>query len=78
MKVEVDVLGSPSLILLTVSVDIKQHLKKKAVWFRAQELCESPSGRPWLAVPDGPYGLCGRKATFEEETPSQKGKTPGL
>ena len=29
MKVEVDVLGSPSLIVRTVSVDVKQHLKKK-------------------------------------------------
>ena len=28
MKVEVAVLGSPSLILLMVSVDVKQHLKK--------------------------------------------------
>ena len=28
MKVEVAVLGSPSLINLTVSVDVKQHLKK--------------------------------------------------
>ena len=29
MKVEVDVLGSPSLTARTVSVDVKQHLKKK-------------------------------------------------
>ena len=29
MKVEKDVLGSPSLIVLVVSVDVKQHLKKK-------------------------------------------------
>ena len=29
MNVDVDVLGSPSLIVLTVSVDVKQHLKKK-------------------------------------------------
>ena len=29
MKVEVDVLGSPSLGVLTISVDIRQHLKKK-------------------------------------------------
>ena len=29
MKVEVAVLGSPSLIVLMVSVDVKQHLKKK-------------------------------------------------
>ena len=29
MKVEVDVLGSPSLIVCTVPVDIKQPLKMK-------------------------------------------------
>ena len=29
MKVEVDVLGSPSLIVLMVCVDVKQQLKKK-------------------------------------------------
>ena len=57
MKVEVAVLGSPSLIVLMVSMDVKQHLKK----LRAQELCESQSGRPGLPVPNG---LCGRKATL--------------
>ena len=29
MKVEVTVQGSPFLIVLMVSVDVKQHLKKK-------------------------------------------------
>ena len=29
MKVEVGVLGSPSLVVFIVSVDVKQHLKKK-------------------------------------------------
>ena len=32
-----------------------------------QELCESGGGRPGLPVPNSPYGLCGRTATFEEE-----------
>ena len=40
MKVEVAVLGSPSLMVLTVSVDVKQ------LELRAQELCESGGGRP--------------------------------
>ena len=31
---------------------------------RAQELCESQSGRPGLPVPNSPYGLCGRKETL--------------
>ena len=60
MKVEVDVLGSPSLIVRTVSVTVKQHNT-----LRAQELCESRGGRlgiPTL-VPNSPYGLCGREAT---------------
>ena len=30
----------------------------------AQELCERRGGRPGLTVPNGPYGLCGRKATL--------------
>ena len=40
VKVEVAVLGSPSLMVLTVSVDVKQ------LELRAQELCESGGGRP--------------------------------
>ena len=31
MKVEVAVLGSPSLIVLTVSVDVKQHIELELV-----------------------------------------------
>ena len=46
VKVEVDVLGSPSLIVLMVSVDVKRHVQN----VRAQELCESSGGRPGLAV----------------------------
>ena len=47
-------------------------LKKAVVWGwgiggRAQELCESPGGRPGVPVPDSHYDLCGRKETFEEE-----------
>ena len=65
-KVEVDVLGSPSLIVLTVSVHVKQHLNN-----RAQELCESRGGRPGLPVPNSPYGLCGRKATLKNGAQEQ-------
>ena len=32
--------------------------------FRARELCESRGDRPGLPVPNGPYGLCGRRATL--------------
>ena len=34
--------------------------------FRAKELCESPGGRPVFPVINSPYGLCGRKTTFED------------
>ena len=68
MKVEVAVLGFPSLIVLMDSVDVKQHLKK----LRTQELCESRDGRPGLTVPNSLHDLCGRKATLnlndEEES----------
>ena len=61
MKVEVDALDSPSLIVLMVSVDVKRHRRQKK---RAQELYESSGGRPRLPVPNSPCGLCGRKATL--------------
>ena len=66
MKVEVDVLGPQSLIVLTVSVDVKQHLKMKKKYRsnRTQELCESRGGRPGLPVPNSPDGVCGRKVTL--------------
>ena len=56
VKVEVDVLGSRSLTVLTVSVDIKQHCGHKATLnrLRAQELCESRGGRPGLPVLNSP------------------------
>ena len=56
MKVEVDVLGSRSLTVLTVSVDIKQHCGHNATLnrLRTQELCESRGGRPGFSVPNIP------------------------
>ena len=53
-----------------VSVDVKHHVYLLHPWLgllgvgRAQELCESRGGCPELAVPNSPYGLCGRKATL--------------
>ena len=43
MKVEVDVLGSPSLIVQMVFVDVKQHLRKKT--FTGSSLQYSSSGQ---------------------------------
>ena len=52
-----------------ITFSIKRGIQKKDSW--GQELCESSGGRPGLPVPNGPYGLCGRKATlnldWEEE-----------
>ena len=62
-----DILGSPSLIVLIVSVVAKQHLKKKSGERQGSGAAKSEGGRPWLPVPNSPHGLCGCKATFEEE-----------
>ena len=48
VKVKVSVLGSPSLIVRTISVDVKQQLTRFCP--RAQELCEGRGGRPGLPV----------------------------
>ena len=34
---------------------------------KVQELRESRGGRPELPIPNGAYGLCGRKATLQDE-----------
>ena len=59
MKVEVDVSGSLSLIVLTVSVDGRKATLNSRL-ARAQGLCVSHGGRPGLPVPNSPYGLAGR------------------
>ena len=66
MKVEVAVMGSPSVITLMVFVDVKQPCTQPALPTRAQELCESRGCRPGLPVPTTPYGFSGRKEIFEE------------
>ena len=40
---------------------------KEGSTYRAQELREDRGGRPGLPVPNRPYGLCGRKATLNDE-----------
>ena len=56
MKVEVAVLGSPSLIVGT-ELELDSQ-------FRTQELCESRGRPPLLPVPNNRYGFGGRKATL--------------
>ena len=46
------------------SVTHYEHLKRHSPFLRVRELCDSRGGRPGLPVPNSPYGLCGRKATF--------------
>ena len=70
MKVEVAVLGSPTVIVLTVSVDVKQHWTLTALR-RVQELCESRCGRPGFPNRNSPYGLRGRKATLDFDSFTQ-------
>ena len=74
MKVEGAVLGSPSLISLMVSVDVKHYERRsETLRIRAQELCESRGGRPGLPVPNKPDGFCGRKAPWKKK---KKGTPP--
>ena len=56
MRVEVDVLGSPSL-------NSPYGLCADVI---VQELCESRGGRPGFPVPNSSYGLCGRKETLKQ------------
>ena len=75
MKVEVDVLGSLSLIVPTVTVDVKQ--------IKTSHSSQSSGAMLQVVVdliPNSPYGLCGRKATciYEEERelkPRRQGHT---
>ena len=63
MKVEVAVLGSLSLTVLMVSVDVK-HLERAIHSSGAVRKSRSPFWTP------GPYGLCGIKATVKLSGPS--------
>ena len=60
MKVQVDVLGSPYDLWCGRKVTLNSNLSG------AQKLCESRGGRPELPGLNGPYGLCGRKATLKQ------------
>ena len=69
VKVEVAVLGSPSLIVRTGSVDVKRHWTSTEL-ASLSELCESGGGLP--GVPNSPYSLCGRKATLNKDAECQR------
>ena len=59
MKVEVDVLGSLSLVSPHGLCGREATLEHSV---RAQELCKSRGGLRGLLVPSSPYDLSGRKA----------------
>ena len=61
-KSRVAVLGSPSLKILMVSVNVRQYSEKNK---RKSELRGCRGGRPGFPVSSSPYGLCGRKATLK-------------
>ena len=63
---------SPSHVSLT-SEDIKPHIIRERG--RVQELCESRGGRPGLLAPNSSYGLCGRKATLNSNSPTLKARS---
>ena len=76
MKVEVAILGSPSLIVHKFSMDVKQHLN-----------INFSGGHPGRPVPNKPDGFCGRKATLkqncteselDQELCEYRGGHPGL
>ena len=61
------------------------HLNDVLPQSSAYPLCERRGGRPGLPVPNSPYGLCGRKATLNEqlvdraqEQCENRGGRPGL
>ena len=55
-------------LLSSVRIISNQSMDRTKGLLGARELCESRDGRPWPpAVPNSPYGPCGRKATLEEE-----------
>ena len=75
IKVEVAVLGSPSLIVLMVSVGVKLHSTRTGQCHNFGAVCEGRGGRPGLPpVPNSPYGLCGRKATLNSTGSQQSRK----
>ena len=57
----------PSLIVLVVSVDVKQQKKKKCSASELRSCVKVEVAVMGSLVPNSPYGLCGRKTTFKEE-----------
>ena len=63
---------SASKLLIEPTVWPVAYTSDRAVvlLFGAQKLCESRGGRSGLPVRNSPYGLCGRKATLNDDLTS--------
>ena len=67
MKVEVAILVFPSLVVHTVSVDVKHRWSRTSSVFQSSGAVWKLRGPSWAFRPkycNSPYGLCGRKATL--------------
>ena len=64
MKLEVAVLGPPSLKVLMVGLCGRKAALNSG--HTAQEVCESRGGHLGLPVPNSPCGLCERIATLNK------------
>ena len=64
--------------------DTPKNRKDRLQALRTRQLCKNQGGRPGLPVPNGPYGLLGRKATLNpychrgQELCESRGGRPGL
>ena len=67
MKVEVAVLGSPSLTVLKYSCGRKATLKKKLYKTEFRSCVKVEMAVLGSPVPISTYGLCGRKATLKKK-----------
>ena len=65
MRIEVAVLGSPTLIVFMASVGVKQHLKKNSTGTEIRSFVKVEVVDMGVVVPNNPYGLCGRKARLK-------------
>ena len=71
VKVEVAVLGNPSLIVLMVSVNVKEH---RTCITELRSCVKDEVASPGLPVPNGRCGLCGHKATVNLKKEKRKKK----
>ena len=77
VEVEVAVLGSPSLIIIMVSVDVKQHWWRNHSLGSDLERCEQ-GGAAGFSYQDGLFCCCVCSSTVTFQTLSLEGGGAGL